>query len=311
MVKTLTQDLTDGELEAPVDGKQGIENEVEQVWGAGTSKYILDIDKVPKPDWLVEGIIVRQGLTLIYGESKVGKTTFCLYLIDALQTGKPFFSRKCKGGKVLIAEQDQSPPLLRAQKDKLGIPKKLWVVKVPLRWDNKGYVFNADLEGLLCTCHPDVLIIDAYTSLGVADITLPSAGLTFDELRVKSQQYNCAFVLIHHTNLGGHQMGSNLNVAKTDSIIVLQKDTRVNETTVGGVTAIVAKQEKIKADDCDDIKLNFNTKTLEMTQVNTKSCRQQVLQYKQEGKTVEEIIELLPDEKPDTIRRYCRESGGT
>ena len=72
---------------------------VEEVWGEGADRYLWDIDEVPEPDWLVEGIVVRQGLTLIYGESGVGKTTFCLYLIDALDEGKPLFGRKCKKAK--------------------------------------------------------------------------------------------------------------------------------------------------------------------------------------------------------------------
>ena len=89
---------------------------------------------MPEPDWLVEGMVVRQGLTLLYGPSKVNKTTFCLYLINALDDGKSVFGRKCKKTKVLLIEQDQSPPITGEQKHELGRPKKLTVVKEQIKY---------------------------------------------------------------------------------------------------------------------------------------------------------------------------------
>jgi hypothetical protein len=287
-----------------------VENIIERVWGKEGGKYIMDIDTVPETDWIVEGIVVRQGLTLIYGESQMGKTTFSLHLIDAIQTGSQFFGRACKKGKVILAEQDQSPPILRKQKEKLGKPKKLWAVKIPLKWDNREKKFNEDLPNMLRDCQPDVVFIDAYTSLGIEDINHPSAGLTFDELRRYSQGFNCAFVLIHHTGKSGVQMGSNLNIAKMDSVIELGHSARHPvETTDYRIKNIVAHQEKLKADGCEDIELTFNTSTLQMTLwLPEKSCRQKVIEYKQKGKPLEEIKELLPDEKPDTIRKYYQAS---
>jgi RecA-family ATPase len=287
---------------------------IEEVWGEGANNDIIDIDNVPEPDWLVEGIVVRQGLTLIYGESQVGKTTFCLYLIDALQTGNRFFGRKCTKSKVLLAEQDQSPPLLRSQKQKLGRPEKLGVIKDELKWDNKSKVFDAKLDNILKVYRPDVVIIDAYTSLGIEDINHPSASLTFDGLRIFSKRYNCAFVLTHHTTKGGVQMGSNLNTAKMDSVIALERNkegkSREGELKEsGGLLAIMAKQEKLKADSCEDIDLIFNTNTLQMTQ--PKSTKQHVKELKAQGKTVEKVIELLKldgaDVTRETIKRYYRE----
>jgi replicative DNA helicase len=220
---------------------------IEETWGIGSSEFLLDIDEVPEADWLVEGIVVRQGLTLIYGESQVGKTTFCLHLIDALQEGKSFFGRKCKPARVLLVEQDQSPPITGRQKRKLGRPKRLAIVKGQIRWNDTKGDLEPNLEKVL-TFEPDVVIIDAYTSLGIKDINHPSAGLVFDALRVLSQQYNCAFVLIHHTNKGGGQMGSGLNIAKMDSVIFLSKKEEAE-----GIKTIKVEQEKIKGDGCEDI----------------------------------------------------------
>ncbi len=184
-------------------------NWIEKLWGEGANEFLLDIDEAPEPDWLVEGIVVRQGLTLLYGESGVGKTTFCLYLIDAVDEGKPLFGRKCKKAKALLIEQDQSPPIMRGLKRKLGRPKKLAVARAQIKWNNTTKEFDSKLEAVL-TFEPDVVIIDTYTSLGVEDINHPSAGLAFDALRELSQKHNCSFVLTHHTGKSGTQMGSSL-----------------------------------------------------------------------------------------------------
>jgi RecA-family ATPase len=272
---------------------------LEEDWGKGASEFLLDIDKVPEPDWLAEGIIVRQGLTLIYGESQVGKTTFCLHLIDALQEGKPFFGRKCKPSKVLLVEQDQSPPITGRQKRKLGKPKKLAIVKGQIRWSDTKGEFESNLEVAL-TFNPDVIIIDAYTSLGIKDINHPSAGLVFDALRVLSQTYNCAFVLIHHTNKGGGQMGSGLNIAKMDSVIFLSKQAETD-----GIKTIKVEQEKIKGDGCEDIILTFDTNTLRMTTIE--NVKKQVFRLKDEGLSDEEVKKEMIETKPDTLKRYLRE----
>jgi len=153
---------------------------LEEVWGSEGCEFLMDIDEVPEPDWLVEGIVVRQGLTLVYGESQVGKTTFCLYLIDALDEGKPLFGRKCKQAKTILVEQDQSPPLMKAQKRKLGRPNKLVVSREPITWDNTEKKFLISFKAIL-DLKPDVVIIDAYTSLGIEDINHPCAGLVFDK----------------------------------------------------------------------------------------------------------------------------------
>jgi predicted ATP-dependent serine protease len=277
-------------------------NWIEQTWGKEASEILLDIDSVPEPDWMVEGIVVRQGLTLIYGDSGVGKTTFCLHLIDALQKGSNFFGRKCKRSNVLLVEQDQNPPILKSQKMKLGRPDKLAIVKDPILWDNKSKKFTDNLNGKILRLCPDVVIIDAYTSLGIEDINHPGAGLAFDALRRYSKEFDCAFVILHHTNKSGDQMGSMLNIVKMDSVIQMSKK---KEKDSQGIVEIFVKQQKVKGDAYDNIELMFDTRTLRMfMKENTK---QAVYRLMDEGRTLEQIlVDLADKEKPETIRRYYR-----
>ncbi|MBE9514423.1 MAG: AAA family ATPase [Chloroflexi bacterium] len=91
---------------------------------------VSDVSEFNEPDWIVEGVVVRRGLTLLYGGSGTGKTTFCLYLADAVQKGSALFGLKCKKGNVVFVEQDESSELLKSHKDVVGLPERLEVPKI-------------------------------------------------------------------------------------------------------------------------------------------------------------------------------------
>jgi len=121
----------------------------------------------------------------------------------------------------------------------------------------------------------------------------------FDKLRGHSKDYNCAFVLIHHTNKSGGQMGSGLNTAKMDSVLFLSKTVESE-----GILKIKVKQEKIKGDACEDITLTFDTNTLRMTANET--AKQRVFRLKDEGKTDVQVKAEVLGVRSDTVARYIR-----
>ena len=181
---------------------------------------VTDVSEFSEPDWIVEGLVVRNGLTLLFGDSGTGKTTLCLYLVDAVQHSKDLFGLKCKQGSVIFIENDESPELLRSHRDKVGLPAILPVASVDIVWDAGNKRFNEEFGDLLYYHNPDIVVIDAFTSLGIPDITRPESALVLDELRRLAEKHHCAMVIIHHTNKAGEQMGSSLHKAKMDSIVL-------------------------------------------------------------------------------------------
>jgi len=256
---------------------------------------VVDVSKFSEPDWLVEGFIVKKGLTLLYGDSGTGKTTLCLYLADAMQKGKDLFGLKCKQGGVVFVENDESNELLKSHRDKVGLPKRLFVANTDIVWE--GEKFNKEFGELLYYYTPDVVVIDAYTSLGIPDITRPESALVLDELRRLAEEHQCAMVIIHHTNRGGDQMGSNLHRAKMDSIVSLTK---------GSDDTIILTQEKIRGSKFEPKVIHFNQDTLEMRDNKTK-MKEVVRAMKSQGMSEEDIIAKFPKSQKDTIKRYLRD----
>ena len=255
----------------------------------------VDISEFPEPDWLIEGLVVRNGLTLLYGDSGTGKTTFCLYLADAMKKGKNLFGLKCKQGSVLFVENDESGELLKSHRDKVGLPERLLVANTDIVWE-ADKKFNEEFEHLLYYYIPDVTVIDAYTSLGIPDITRPESALVLDELRRLAKQHHCAMVIVHHTNLRGEQMGSSLHRAKMDSMVSL--------ATLED--KIMLTQEKIRGSKFDAKTIDFNQDTLQMKE-NTMTTKDVVFSLAG-SHSDDEIMSMLPKAKKTTIKRYIREA---
>ncbi len=253
----------------------------------------MDVSEFSEPDWIVEGLVVRNGLTLLYGDSGAGKTTFALYLADAVQKGSDLFGLKCKQGKVTFIENDESPELLKSHRDKVGLPAKLSVASVAIVWDAGNKRFNKEFGDLLYYESPDVVIIDAYTSLGIPDITRPESGLVLDELRRLARKNECAFVIIHHVNKSGEQIGSSLHKAKMDSMVSL----------VNIKNTVTLTQEKVRGTKFGEKLIDFDPVTLKMTDAKM-TLKDKVKQLKALGLTLNEIQLKVPTAKKDTIRKY-------
>lgn len=72
-----------------------------------------DLLDAPFPDWLIEDIIPEQGLGLLAGQSRVGKSLMALRLARAVMTGEPFCERqivKTGGVLYLAAEAEGTLP---------------------------------------------------------------------------------------------------------------------------------------------------------------------------------------------------------
>jgi len=183
------------------------------------SDFIINLNNIPLPDWLVPGLVLRNGLTLFYGEAGSYKTTLTIYLGYSLMTGTDFFSIPIGARyKVLYVEQDQSLSILKDQVQKIGSPEEIFLCcKLPVLWSGK--YFNQEFYKTLEAIKPDVVFIDAYTSLGIEDITRPQSALCMDALRRIANEFQISIVITHHENKSGTQMGSALHIAKIDSEI--------------------------------------------------------------------------------------------
>lgn len=74
---------------------------------AARVRFLSDVDAAVRPSWLLKGWLPKQGVVLLAGQSRIGKTFLSLELAGALATGGSFFGRAVRervGVLILAAE---------------------------------------------------------------------------------------------------------------------------------------------------------------------------------------------------------------
>jgi len=261
------------------------------------SDYVTNLTEIESPNWIVPGFVLRNGLTLFYGEAGSYKTTLTLYLGYALMTGNEFFGIPIEGRyKVLYVEQDQSLSILKDQVQKIGYPQDIFICcKLSILWN--GRKFNDDFYDTLKALQPDVVFIDAYTSLGIEDITRPQSALCMDALRRIANEFGISIVITHHENKSGTQMGSSLHVAKIDSEI---------QTTVskdGEREIVMLQQGKVRGQHIEPVYLDANRDTLQIERRLNMTLTQLIQQMLSNGQDRQSILSHFRGTQKESARR--------
>jgi hypothetical protein len=184
----------------------------------------LDLSRITASDWLIPGFVIKNDLTLIYGNAGSGKTTVALGLADALLQGKGFLDHQISTipGRVLfIASDSGAQPLLAALQDmnkidrleyREGADKRFYVwASDPdqdmLTWD-VGLANCIELQSFVVDNKIDLVIIDSckavFSSAGIdyADNSLVTAILTY------FKQVICVSTSVIFINHDGKEKGA-------------------------------------------------------------------------------------------------------
>ncbi len=262
------------------------------------SDYVINLAEVELPDWLVPGMVLRNGLTLFYGDAGSYKTTLTIYMGYALMTGTDFFGIPTDGSyKVLYVEQDESPSILKEQIGLVGYPEDMFLCcRLPVIWDGKK--FNLDFHNSLKALEPDVVFIDAYTSLGIEDITRPASALCMDALRRIANKYRISIIIIHHENLSGKQIGSSLHRAKIDSEI--QSSVTTGE---GVMEKMTLSQGKVRGQHIEPIFLKANKENLHIERELNMNLTRMIREMLSAGQDPRTILGHFRGRQKDSARR--------
>ena len=157
--------------------------------------------------WLVEGLWSAQGVGVIGGAPKCGKTWLALDLAVAVASGTPALGHfpVAQPGPVLLYGAEDAPAHLRARLAAIATARGLGlgdldlglIVAPTLRLD--AACDRARLRATLDRYHPRLLLLDPLVRLHRIDEN--SAGeisALLGELRTLQREYRLALVLVHH-----------------------------------------------------------------------------------------------------------------
>ncbi len=208
----------------------------------------VKVSHIQPANWIVEGLAIEQGLTILFGDKGVGKTTLSMQILYALLSEERLFGLNVKKTNAFIIEQDESPRVFRNHRDRiLGQLPRLEDMEIPkvfVTWDSR----KEDLTNLvdLIRAYPaKLVIIDSFTSLGIPDLNLPNTSAILDRLRQINSEEDCSFILLHHLNRKGEILGSVTLQIKADCLVELNSKGLKFHKTRGEIAIPLGKENTL------------------------------------------------------------------
>ncbi len=154
----------------------------------------------PAIKWVVDGLVVSDGLTFCGGKKKVGKSLFCLHLAWTVAAGGIFLGKRCQQGPVIYLCLEDGPRRLQSRLQKQEAPQGL-----PITYKTRMRPLDAggldDLRDLIVDKKPLLLVIDTLAAAKTGKVDEQSAGAMGDlsnALRILAQDYHVGILIVAH-----------------------------------------------------------------------------------------------------------------
>ena len=197
----------------------------------------------PPPEWLVDGVLPKQGVGRIYGPSGSMKSFLVLHLLGAVGHGGEFAGRACtKTNSLYVVAEGQSGigKRVRAYERHHGrsLPGEVAPWPIQINGDHEWYAFVELAKrrrwGLI------VFDTQASSTVGLEENSAKDMGLMVDRLRALSEATGGLVMLVHHTGYDtSHSRGSTAVYAGMDVELSVSRDG----------DSVVVRGEKVKDGD--------------------------------------------------------------
>jgi hypothetical protein len=161
-----------------------------------------------KFEWIVQDLIGKQTINFLTAVPGVGKSRLAIQLGASLATGQDFLSWKTLGrNKVVFFSLEMGHPMLKHFASNLAkensynedeLQENFWLVPVgePMPFANQETL--TFFKYVMDEVKPDVVIIDAMSSLSYSELKEDTAKNINNQLKAMLNEYKCTFYIIHH-----------------------------------------------------------------------------------------------------------------
>jgi len=205
-----------------------------------------DLDKIPPPVPLVDGLLDRNTLSRVIGKSGHGKSFFMIDVSGHVALGKPWHGRTCSQGDVVYMVAEGASGIRKRVRAwelhhgvELGSRVKFLPRPVQVK-DHEWLVWIAAMAKL----RPSLIIIDtqARVTAGANENGPEDMGLLVQRAELLRQQTDACVVLVHHKgHSGDHGRGHSSVLGALDAEIEVEK-------TAPGKISISSSKQKDQED---------------------------------------------------------------
>jgi KaiC/GvpD/RAD55 family RecA-like ATPase len=181
----------------------------------------------PEPvDWIAEGIVARGTLTLIAGREKEGKSLLAMAIAARAATGGGLLAGiDIRAARTLVVDAENGERELHRRLRSSGLAGE-HADRIEV-YETHGHDLRQhldELEAVLASHKPDLLILDSWRSLwGGDENDAGEVARVLDPLRNLIRQHNAGAVLIHHMRKNGGYRGSSAIGASVESVVELAR----------------------------------------------------------------------------------------
>lgn len=198
-----------------------------------------ELGDVPEPSWLVDGVLT-DGLTVVYGAPKAGKTFLALSLALSIGSGHSWHGRKSSRGPVVYVSGEGVGGLhkrVQGWKVAEGVAaSQLYVIPFGVRFGSDRE-HTVGLRGDLHSTGAKLLVIDtlARSMAGADENSAQDMGRHVQALDWLRDKTGCGVLVLHHSGVSGERpRGSTALFGAADTLIRVDGDgTNVDVTCEG------------------------------------------------------------------------------
>ena len=193
-----------------------------------------DVRTMPPLDWLVRGVVPRNGLACIFGASGAGKSFVALDLCAAVAAGTPWFGRVVTAALVVYAALEGGHGFRQREAawetyHSRRLPERLRFVMQPIDLRNPNDVTELADAVIAAGCAGGLLVIDTLNraASGADENSSADMGSLIDAAKALQARLSGVVQLVHHSGkdstkgLRGH---SSLHAALDAVIEVVRND---------------------------------------------------------------------------------------
>jgi hypothetical protein len=190
-------------------------------------RYIEDLLAEPRvdEDWLVDGLLLAGGVSMVAAKPKVGKSTFARDLALRVSRGEPFLGRQTVKGRVIYLALEEKQSQVTEHFGRMGAGNENLLLHV-------GSALDAldELDALIEELGPCLVVVDPlFRLLRIRDASAyAEVSNAIDPLIELARKRNCHLLLLHHMGKRGEEngdgvLGSTALFGSVDTLINLSK----------------------------------------------------------------------------------------
>lgn len=193
----------------------------------------------PKISWLIEGLLIAGGTSLLVGDPKRGKSQLVRHLVYSCLSGQNFLGNAVNDKrKVIYLALEESPTELRKYLVSLGVEETSENLLIGDRSWSVGNNLN-ELENDINKHKPSVCVIDTFVAF--SDLTdmneYAKVYKLLQRISAIARNENCHILIVHHKNkseAGGTKgiMGSQAFFAAVDTCMLLSGENSQKTLTI-------------------------------------------------------------------------------